>query len=192
MHFPSRVVSARSANILPCCVQRHTNTHAHSRAGTRMHAQERNHAHESVKASLSQSSPPRARTSIRARCMAERRPAAATLHGRTGKARACTTLAHKMCAPALAAASAPRVRVPVLWSNTAHASTRSASPHVRACTAPRRPRLSLSRLFCPLPSSFSSPTSGRRSRNWAALPCVCVCLSCLCVCPPLAKNRIKI
>ena len=73
--------------------------------------------------------------------------------------------------------------------------TRPLGAHRHTCEpapAPRRPRLSLSRLVCPLPSSFSSPTSGRRSRNWAALPCVCVCLSCLCVCPPLAKNRIKI
>jgi hypothetical protein len=99
----ARAVSARSANILPSRVQKERarererereRCHAHKRTCTcrRMHARAHNHAHEFDKAALSQSSPCSLLSSSHQLSLSlpgcKPPPAAATLHGRTGKVRA--------------------------------------------------------------------------------------------------------
>ena len=162
----------------------HTNARAHAGACTREHTTMHMSLTKQPSVKAAPVLPSRARTSTRSRCLAASHPPllppCTDVRARQGHARHSPTrcVRQHWLLPARRESASP------FYGATLH--TRPLGAHRHTCEpapAPRRPRLSLSRLFCPLPSSFSSPISGRRSRNWAALPCVCVCLSCLCVCP---------
>ena len=152
----------------------HTNARACTRGHTTMHMSQSKQP--SVKAAPVQVLPSRARNSSRSRCLTASRPPllppCKDVRARQRHARHSPT--NKMCAPASAAASARRARSRAMDHRTAlHAAISvQLGAHRHTCKpvpAPRRPRHSLSRLFCPRPASFSSSDM----RLLCATPPVC-------------------